>query len=113
MLIKHIFLQIGAVDSWGENCFNEFIWPRRHVHPKATITNNFSTDTRREKLYRFGEQLQTLDLEEGLMAFIDWLDSLGGNVILVAHKCLDFDAKVEDTVVIEQRLSLYSSQYLY
>ena len=36
------------------------------------------------------------------MAFIDWLDSLGGNVILVAHKCLDFDAKVEDTVVIEQ-----------
>ena len=50
------------------------------------------------------------------MAFIDWLDSLGGNVILVAHKCLDFDAKVEDTVntvVIEQRLSLYSSQYLY
>ena len=101
------------MDSWGENCFNEFIWPRRHVHPKATITNNFSTDTRREKLYRFGEQLQTLDLEEGLMAFIDWLDSLGGNVILVAHKCLDFDAKVEDTVVIEQRLSLYSSQYLY
>ena len=87
-------MQIGAVDSWGENCFNEFIWPRRHVHPKATITNNFSTDTRREKLYRFGEQLQTLDLEEGLMAFIDWLDSLGGNVILVAHKCLDFDAKV-------------------
>ena len=125
-------MQIGAVDSWGENCFNEFIWPRRHVHPKATITNNFSTDTRREKLYRFGElhctstilyctvlycrfgeQLQTLDLEEGLMAFIDWLDSLGGNVILVAHKCLDFDAKVEDTVVIEQRLSLYSSQNLY
>ena len=49
------YLQIGAVDSWGENCFNEFIWPRRHVHPKATITNNFSTDTRREKLYRFGE----------------------------------------------------------
>ena len=46
------------------------------------------------------------------MAFIDWLDSLGGNVILVAHKCLDFDAKV-GTVVIEQRLSLYSSQYLY
>ena len=43
------------MDSWGENCFNEFIWPRRHVHPKATITNNFSTDTRREKLYRFGE----------------------------------------------------------
>ena len=32
--------------------------------------------------------------EEGLDAFIKWLGSLGGDVILVAHKCLDFDAKV-------------------
>lgn len=85
-------VQIGAVDSWGANCFNEFIWPRRHVHPKATITNNFHTS--KGKLYRHGERLDTLDLEEGLIAFLDWLQSLGGNIILVAHKCLDFDAKV-------------------
>ena len=31
---------------------------------------------------------------EGLLAFLEWLESLGGNIILVAHKCLDFDAKV-------------------
>ena len=42
--------QIGAIDSWGENCFNEFIWPRRHVHPKASLTNNFTTD--HKSLYR-------------------------------------------------------------
>jgi len=87
-------VQIGAVDSWGQECFNEFLWPRRHVHPKATLTNNFYACTKTEKLYRHDEELETLDLEEGLEAFIEWLGSLGGNVILVAHKCLDFDAKV-------------------
>ena len=30
-------MQIGAVDSWGENCFNEYVWPRRHVHPKVLV----------------------------------------------------------------------------
>ena len=30
-------MQIGAVDSWGENCFNEYVWPRRHVHPKVLL----------------------------------------------------------------------------
>ena len=39
-------------------------------------------------------ELECLDLVEGLLAFLDWLESLGGNIILVAHKCLDFDAKV-------------------
>ena len=86
------FDQIGAVDSWGQNCFNEFIWPRRNVHPKATITNNFYTS--KWKLFRHGEELECLDLVDGLMAFLEWLEELGGNVILVAHKCLDFDAKV-------------------
>jgi len=85
-------VQIGAIDSWGENCFNEFIWPRRHVHPKASLTNNFTTD--HKSLYRHGEELECLDLVDGLMAFMEWLESLGGNIILVAHKCLDFDAKV-------------------
>ena len=28
------------------------------------------------------------------MAFMEWLQELGGNIILVAHKCLDYDAKV-------------------
>ena len=43
---------------------------------------------------RHGEELECLDLVDGLMAFMEWLESLGGNIILVAHKCLDFDAKV-------------------
>jgi hypothetical protein len=32
-------VQIGAVDSWGENCFNEYVWPRRQVHPKVQGTD--------------------------------------------------------------------------
>ena len=35
-----------------------------------------------------------MDLVDGLMAFMEWLQELGGNIILVAHKCLDYDAKV-------------------
>jgi len=85
-------VQIGAVDSWGQNFFNEFLWPRRNVHPKATLTNNFQAS--KGKLYRHGEELDCHDLVDGLWMFMEWLQSLGGNVILVAHKCLDFDAKV-------------------
>merc|ERR1719260_359216 len=54
-------VQIGAVDSWGENCFNEFVWPRRNVHPKAALTNNFYTS--KGSLYRYGEELECLDLD--------------------------------------------------
>jgi len=85
-------VQIGAVDSWGENCFNEYVWPRRHVHPKATLTNNFYT--KRNNLYHHGEKVACLDLEDALAAFLEWLEELGGDVVLVAHKCLDYDAKV-------------------
>jgi len=85
-------IQIGAVDSWGENCFNEFVWPRRHVHPKATLTNNMYT--KKGSLYRYNEEMSCLDLEDALCAFMEWLTELGGNVVLVAHKCLDYDAKV-------------------
>jgi len=86
-------VQIGAIDSWGENTYNQFVWPRRHVHPKATLTNKFFT--RRGTLFREGEgALDTIDLVDALKSFLDWLESLGGNVVLVAHKCLDYDAKV-------------------
>ena len=53
-----------------------------------------------------------LDLEDALAAFLEWLEvciqsflkrknlhpltqELGGDVVLVAHKCLDYDAKVK------------------
>jgi DNA polymerase III epsilon subunit-like protein len=34
-------VQIGAIDSWGQITYNEFVWPRREIHPKATRTNGF------------------------------------------------------------------------
>jgi hypothetical protein len=33
-------------------------------------------------------------VQDALMAFLEWLQELGGDVVLVAHKCLDYDAKV-------------------
>ena len=65
-----------------------------------------------------------LDLEDALAAFLEWLEvlpfghifnhlpwvcaclfisahnqELGGDVVLVAHKCLDYDAKVSNVYV--------------
>jgi DNA polymerase III epsilon subunit-like protein len=34
-------VQIGAIDSWGQNCFDMFVRPNRTIHPKATLTNGF------------------------------------------------------------------------
>jgi len=87
-------VQIGAIDSWGSEEYNAFILPDRRIHPLATKTNGFTTDRHMQRLYRNGEQLDTLDLEEGLNHFMDWLRSLGGNIILVAHKCHNYDGKV-------------------
>ena len=61
-----------------------------------------------------------LDLEDALAAFLEWLEvciqsilerkkstsfnqELGGDVVLVAHKCLDYDAKVE--IILKYRSS--------
>ena len=46
-------------------------------------------------MYREGDgELECVPLVEGLDMFLSWLWELGGNIVLVAHKCLDFDAKV-------------------
>ena len=67
-----------------------------------------------------------LDLEDALAAFLEWLEvciqaflkrknphtlnqELGGDVVLVAHKCLDYDAKVEIIRKVE-KLTLYILQ---
>ena len=92
---------------------------------QATLTNNFYTKRNDlyhhgEKvkvwlmfciwLTKF--KVACLDLEDALAAFLEWLEvyiqailkwknphtldqELGGDVVLVAHKCLDYDAKVE------------------
>ena len=46
-------------------------------------------------MYREGDgELECVPLVEGLDMFLSWLWELGGNIVLVAHKCLDYDAKV-------------------
>jgi len=116
-------VQIGAVDSWGQNRFNLFINPHRRVHPKATLTNGFTAY--RGKLYREGDgELECVPLVEGLDMFLSWLWELGGNIVLVAHKCLDYDAKVllrnfeefgleYDDVIMGFSDSLLASRVLY
>jgi len=87
-------VQIGAIDSWGQEEYNEFILPDRSIHPLATRTNGFTTDKHMENLYRFDEQLPALDLKDGLIDFVEWLSGFDGKVVLVAHKCHNYDGKV-------------------
>eukprot|EP00088_Acartia_fossae_P012084 TRINITY_DN1619_c0_g1_i4.p1 TRINITY_DN1619_c0_g1~~TRINITY_DN1619_c0_g1_i4.p1 ORF type:complete len:236 (-),score=34.24 TRINITY_DN1619_c0_g1_i4:1115-1822(-) len=87
-------VQIGAIDSWGQEEYNQFILPDRKIHPLATRTNGFTTDKYMQRLYRNGEELSTLDLKEGLLDFMDWLKSFSGKIVLVAHKCHNYDGKV-------------------
>ena len=70
-------------------------------------------------------KVDCLDLEDALAAFLEWLEvciqsflkrknlhpltnlltqELGGDVVLVAHKCLDYDAKVE--IILKCKSSL-------
>jgi len=84
-------LHIGAVDSWGESEFEAYIWPEQGIQPGASHLY-----TEEGELYRElrNEPLPCLDLEEALVAFMDWLGEVDGSVVLVAHGCFRQQGKV-------------------
>ena len=86
-------LHIGAVDSWGESEFEAYVWPEMGIQPGAS--HLYTEDG---ELYRYifseieqllplvnghrelrNEPLPCLDLEDALLAFMDWLG--GGNIL--------------------------------
>jgi DNA polymerase III alpha subunit (gram-positive type) len=86
-------IQIGAIDSWGKKEYNKFILPDRPVEHHATSRHGFIKDN--ETLCcRHGQALDSMDLRWGLLDFLEWLRSFGGQVILMAHNCRQFDARV-------------------
>jgi len=86
-------VQIGAVESWGRKKFDQYVYPGKKVERKASEINGCYVKGGR--LYRQGEgELQTQNLENGLRSFINWLESLGSKVVLVAHNCRLYDARV-------------------
>ena len=88
-------LQIGAVDMYSsENLqFNECLLPTKKINYYASQVNKYTTDLKR--LYHKGERVHSHEMKEGLQMFIDWMNlNFDGPVVLVAHNCFNFDAKV-------------------
>ncbi|XP_063599369.1 uncharacterized protein LOC134775739 [Penaeus indicus] len=72
-------LQIAAT-PWLENGdhgaeFNVFTFPRQPINWHAAKMNGFSVTE--ESLWRYGEKVAAVSLQEGLRRFMEWLRSLG------------------------------------
>jgi len=90
-------LCFAAVDS-----FNRKKTYKEIFHPNIDIQNGVNGFCRkydkfagREYLYLDGERVNGMEMKKGLESFIEWLDNnYDEPVLLVAHNCFKFDAKV-------------------
>eukprot|EP00088_Acartia_fossae_P044253 TRINITY_DN4691_c0_g1_i23.p1 TRINITY_DN4691_c0_g1~~TRINITY_DN4691_c0_g1_i23.p1 ORF type:complete len:228 (-),score=26.72 TRINITY_DN4691_c0_g1_i23:578-1261(-) len=86
-------VQIGAVDSWGKRKFNKFLLPDREIEHYAIRRHGFTKDNG-TLCCRHGCALDAMDMKWGLIEFVEWLKSFGGKVVLIAHNCRNFDARI-------------------
>ena len=97
---KPEIISIGAVDSYKrKKTYKEIYHPNIDIQRGATPVNGFcklyDAIAGREYLFLDGERVDGMDMKEGLESFIEWLDNnYDEPVLLVAHNCFTFDAKV-------------------
>ena len=60
------------------------------------MTGYFTDSSFRELIHKdSNREIMAVDRETAFQAFMDWLDeTFGESVLLVAHNCFNFDAKV-------------------
>ena len=83
-------IQLGAYVNEDIN-FEAYCLPSRNIGNAAQI-NGFQM--RNGNLYQYGEWVEANSIFNGLCRFVKWLEKFGEPVILVAHNCFQFDAKV-------------------
>lgn len=101
--------QIGAEVLSNGNQFSTFILPKKDQEYSAEaemITGISYTYSGEPKMFYKGQQVPHKSTEEGLASFVDWLKSLDSKVVLVAHNCRKFDAKVLVSALNEVNHSL-------
>ena len=83
-------LHIGAIDSWGEQEFECYVWPEQELEEGSDFY------TQDGELYRVWHDtpLPCYGLEEALISFVEWLGEVEGTVVLVAHGCFRDQARV-------------------
>lgn len=110
--------QIGAASNGG--VFDVYCMPDQEIEPKASEVNGLKI-SRRGHLLKNGEPVETCSVEDGLISFMDWIESLvstnrrsrkmSRTVILIAHNgsrfdnpilrraCADYGVSIPDCVI--------------
>ncbi len=93
-------LCFAAVDSFNrKKTYKEIYHPNIDIQRGATTVNRlcklYDAIAGREYLFLDGKRVDGMDMKKGLESFIEWLDNnYNEPVLLVAHNCFKFDAKV-------------------
>ena len=76
-------------DGAGSETFSSYVLPERtkFIHQKASPSLTLSWDG--DVLLKDRRPVQSMSQRDALEAFADWLQHLGRDVVLVAHKCFD------------------------
>ena len=80
-------IQIGAL--YGDNSFNRYIWPTKHIHPKAYAVHKISVD--QHHMYVDGKLVEHVDERRAMVDFVQFVQQVPGSVVLVAHNGRGFD----------------------
>jgi len=89
-------INIGAIGSRGDtDAYEGYLQPTRKIAPGASAVNGFTTNRDFTSLYLNGVEVDADDMRSGLQLFVNWLYSFFDEpVLLVAHNCFNFDAKI-------------------
>jgi len=88
-------IQIGAVDSYNKQEYDEYLLPNIPISAGATRVNGLTTNKRRTRLFHHNQEMNADEMYTGLRKFISWLrDMFDEPVLLVAHNAFNFDAKI-------------------
>ena len=83
--------QISASTIDGRSKFDKYILPTKNITPSASKVTGLSV--RDKTLFLHGKPVTSVDVEEGLSSFRNWLSSFGKSIILVGHNIKAFDLK--------------------
>lgn len=95
--VPHI-TQIAAYDLKSDKKFSVYVTPKKDISMEATMVTGLSISSNGTLLHN-GKEVQAQLCKPALQSFLTWLSGLGDRIILAAHNCRNFDAKVLTTAL--------------
>ena len=75
--------QISATTLDMDKILNQYILPNKTISSAATQVTSLTEVT--QNLFHKGKPVPSLSFKEGLLAFYEWLASIGESIILLVH----------------------------